>query len=222
MEPIIATWGGGSFNFEDPKPEMINIEDIAKSLSCICRYTGHCNNFYSVAQHSILMANLTEFDGMGTPLQRLLHDSAEAYLGDITTPLKSNLYYGEQKIKTLEKRILKVIGKALHVDLSTYLDTIADRIMMATEVEYLMNPKSRAIFNKCLVGVNPLKYVIEPWDWTAAYELFLQSYYELKEREKNDNSEKNGRRESGDRLRVSGEEQSSDGVEEVRDGSNKG
>jgi len=199
MESVISTWGGGSFNITDPKPDMVKIEDIAKSLSCLCRYTGHCNDFYSVAQHSILMANLTEFNGMGTPLQRLFHDSAEAYIGDISTPLKrillvDPLHFGDtrpgrsyQKIRTVEKRILKVIGQALGVklpDKDAYVP--ADQIMMATEVRDLMNPKSRELFADQLQGITPLNYPLSPWEWKAAYELFLQSYNELKEREKNE------------------------------------
>ena len=104
MKPAITTWGGHLFDLSDPKPEMIDIEDIAKALSCICRYTGHCNDFYSVAQHSILMANLSEFDSFGTPLQRLLHDSAEAYIQDIPRPWKGTLFFDsnfglDEKIK---------------------------------------------------------------------------------------------------------------------------
>jgi hypothetical protein len=195
MKPIIATWTGKEFDFSDPKPEMICIEDIAKALSCICRYTGHCNGFYSVAQHSVLMAYLTEFDGYGTPLQRLLHDSAEAYTGDIAKPWKDFLFLDSKlgisksatKFATLEKRILKVIGEALDVDLSDIrqIKTV-DNIMLATESRDLMLPKSQALFAPWIdeAGVSPLDYPMEPWGWNQSYEIFLRCYNEFKQADK--------------------------------------
>jgi hypothetical protein len=194
--PEIYTWGGTIFNFESPTPEMVSIEDIAKSLSCICRYTGHCNGFYSVAQHSVLMANLSEFEGYGTTLQRLLHDSAEAYIGDIHRPLKDRLWYDEghgkdghrrryiKRIRTIERRVQKVIGETLDVDLSD-LSAVkpADNIMMATEVRDLLPPNARELFETHLEGWKPIDYPIEPWSWQASYELFINVYNELKSKE---------------------------------------
>ena len=57
MEPVIETYTGVMFNFLDPKQEDIKIEDIAHSLSLQCRFTGHCKQFYSVAEHSIAVAD---------------------------------------------------------------------------------------------------------------------------------------------------------------------
>lgn len=68
-----------------PRPEDIDIKDIAAGLSKICRFGGQCQEFYSVAQHSVLVAHLAS-----PPLSAvgLLHDAAEAYLGDVVKPLK--------------------------------------------------------------------------------------------------------------------------------------
>ena len=80
-------------DLEHPDPMMILIEDIAHSLSMTCRYAGHCRDFYSVAEHSLLVESL----GQGRVVQKrqlmayLLHDASEAYLGDVTSPLKSLL-----------------------------------------------------------------------------------------------------------------------------------
>lgn len=64
----------------------IDIRDIAHHTANICRYTGAVPKFYSVAQHSVLVARYFLL-----PMERaagLLHDGAEAYLNDIASPLK--------------------------------------------------------------------------------------------------------------------------------------
>jgi len=72
----------------DPRPEDVFIEDIAHALSLLCRYTGHSDKFYSVAEHSVLMSKLVRPD---IALQALMHDATEAYLGDVGRPLKVSL-----------------------------------------------------------------------------------------------------------------------------------
>lgn len=76
---------GGWLWFDDPQPDDIKIEDIASALSKICRYTGHCNKFYSVAQHSVMVSQLVPFR---LAMAGLLHDATEAYIGDMSRPLK--------------------------------------------------------------------------------------------------------------------------------------
>lgn len=99
-----CTSSGRMFYPLDPRPDDIGIEDIAAHLSKICRFGGACREFYSVAQHSIMVAwlvasqlkhDLTEdpaLDWLPLPrevmLAALLHDAAEAYLGDMVRPLK--------------------------------------------------------------------------------------------------------------------------------------
>jgi hypothetical protein len=70
--------------------ESIRIEDIAHSLATQTRYMGHCKFPYSIAEHSVLMAIYNPFDA--DPLALLLHDSAEAYIGDLIRPWKRQLY----------------------------------------------------------------------------------------------------------------------------------
>jgi hypothetical protein len=87
-EPYIETVTGTKFHFLSPRQEEIDIIDIAHSLSNQCRFTGHTIEFYSVAEHSCLVADLVapEFK-----LCALLHDACEAYMTDVATPVKAFL-----------------------------------------------------------------------------------------------------------------------------------
>lgn len=84
MEPTILTHSGRYFDFTKPHEHDFQIEDIAKALSNICRFNGHCP-FYSVAQHSVAVSMLVPPE---YAMEGLMHDAPEAYLGDVTAPLK--------------------------------------------------------------------------------------------------------------------------------------
>lgn len=81
----IQTFSGKKFSLIDPQPEDICIEDVAHHLGLLCRFVGATRVFYSVAQHSILVASIAPkkyaYDG-------LMHDAGEAYYGDISSPLR--------------------------------------------------------------------------------------------------------------------------------------
>lgn len=101
-EATIKTFSGITFSFLDPKPNMVQIDDIAQGLSNVCRFAGQSSEFYSVAQHSVLVSRLVP-----KPLARwgLLHDAAEAYIGDMARPLKRCL----PEYKKIELGIMRVI-----------------------------------------------------------------------------------------------------------------
>jgi 5'-deoxynucleotidase YfbR-like HD superfamily hydrolase len=79
------TFKGLKFHPFDPKPEQIDIIDIAHALSMLCRWNGHIGRFYSVAEHSIHVASLVPDKAK---LWALMHDAAEAYVGDLPKPIK--------------------------------------------------------------------------------------------------------------------------------------
>ena len=81
----IQTYSGIAFYPLDPRPEEIVIEDIAHALSMTCRFSGHTREFYSVAQHSVMVSRLCD---PRNALWGLLHDASEAYLNDIARPVK--------------------------------------------------------------------------------------------------------------------------------------
>lgn len=85
----MQTAGGRQFWPLDPRAEEIFIDDVAHSLSNLCRYNGHSSMFYSVAEHSVLVSRVLE--GTGLELVGLLHDATEAYVADVPRPLKRML-----------------------------------------------------------------------------------------------------------------------------------
>ena len=92
---FITTVSGKLFDPLNPEENLIDIDDIAHALSLICRYNGHTRFFYSVAQHSLACAKEAEQRELGKDiiLGCLLHDASEAYLSDVTRPVKENLPY---------------------------------------------------------------------------------------------------------------------------------
>src|SRR4029077_5060854 len=81
----IITFTGLKFYHLNPQPEMVRVEDIAHSLAQLCRWTGHTKFHYSVAQHSVYASLICPEE---YAFDCLMHDSSEAYLGDMNRPLK--------------------------------------------------------------------------------------------------------------------------------------
>ncbi|PID32092.1 metal-dependent phosphohydrolase [Candidatus Saccharibacteria bacterium] len=80
---------GGKLDLEDPSGTVIELEDVACALSRICRFAGHSSQFYSVAQHAVLVSGIVNSIGRSDlRFLALHHDSHEAYIGDISSPLK--------------------------------------------------------------------------------------------------------------------------------------
>ncbi len=101
--PTIMLRSGAWFDFCAPTECAFTIEDIAHGLSNICRYSGQCSSFYSVAEHSLLVSQVAE----GFEFEALLHDAAEAFLGDITRPLKQMLPEYRRIEREVENAILQ-------------------------------------------------------------------------------------------------------------------
>jgi uncharacterized protein len=104
--PTIMLRSGAWFDFCAPATSEFTIEDIAHGLANICRYSGQCSRFYSVAEHSILVSEVA----VGFELEALLHDAAEAFLGDITRPLKQMLPEYKRIETEVEHAILDRFG----------------------------------------------------------------------------------------------------------------
>ena len=88
----MITVSGRRFWPLDPRPADVYLPDIAHALAHTCRYGGHARKFYSVAEHSVLLAELFIARGdIALATWALLHDAAEAYFGDVIRPVKREI-----------------------------------------------------------------------------------------------------------------------------------
>jgi uncharacterized protein len=107
-ESCITTSSGRFFDILKPEEYEYDIEEIATALSNLCRYTGHVNRFYSVAEHSVLVSRIVPEH---LALAGLLHDASEAFLGDVSSPLKKLL----PEYKAIENRVQQAIASSFGI-----------------------------------------------------------------------------------------------------------
>lgn len=178
MSPhTILTHSGLYFNLLEPDPDLIEIEDIAHALSNLCRFTGHTNRFYSVAEHSVRAA-------LHVPpeyaLEALLHDATEAYLGDVSTPLKALLHQYRLIEFWLDGCIRQRFG--LPAKHSPQVKQ-ADLAMLATERLHLMPVGTERW--PVLDGIAPASPIQKPLSPTEACSLFLAHFHALQKAQVN-------------------------------------
>ncbi|MCP1646960.1 phosphohydrolase [Pseudomonas nitroreducens] len=151
----ILTWSGKRFDLFEPTPEMIDPRDIAQALGTIARFNGHTKEHYTVAQHSVIVANLVPPEHQ---LAALLHDATEAYIGDMVRPLKEHM----PAFCEVEKRIWSTICARFDIDeeLPACVKQ-ADLVALATERRDLM-PEHPAPW-RCLEGIEPIAGRITLW-----------------------------------------------------------
>lgn len=154
-------------SFDAPAIESLNIKDIAHSLSQLCRFNGHTHRFYSVAQHSILCAQqVPEY----AKLHALMHDAHEAYVGDITTPVKRNLgpWYNEMT-SSLDAIIFERFGIEPHHEVVNHVDL---RMMITEAHQLLLADTSDWGFNAL-----PFNFNIETVDPVICREMFVNLFH---------------------------------------------
>lgn len=171
MTPDILTAAGRYFNFVEPEKNTFGIDEIAHALAHICRFTGHVREFYSVAQHSVLVSYEV---ADRYALAGLLHDAAEAFIGDVAKPLKDLLPDYQLIERHIERAVLARFG--LPPELPHAVKQ-ADLLLLVTEMRDLM---------PCVPGwavgcahIKPRDRVIKPWPPEKARLAFLTRYREL-------------------------------------------
>lgn len=186
----ITTFSGRKFWPLSPSSADVAIEDIAHALSMKCRFTGHTRHFYSVAQHSVLVAQVHE--EFGTPADRspwrllaaLLHDATEAYLPDVARPIKADL----PGFMEIEGRVDAAVFRHFapsnvsagmvwqeawhHASIKE-----ADTRVLRTEMRDLMPEGSLGV----LTNVTPYPFTIQCLSPEDARTVFLQKFVQITE-----------------------------------------
>lgn len=161
----ISTFSGRCFWPLDPKVEDLSLMDIAHSLSMQCRYTGHTRVFYSVAQHSCLVARECSKENQKVGL---LHDAPEAYITDLARPIKRFM----PEYVAVENRIWQAVARRWQLPHVIPDEVKAiDNAILEDERMQLMRPNPHWTSRG-----EGLEIIIKPWDQARARENFLGAF----------------------------------------------
>lgn len=108
--PYLHLYSGGRFYTEEPEENEFHLEDIAHALSMLCRFAGQVPEFYSVAEHSLLVS---QFSPPRYQLWGLLHDASEAYVVDLPRPVK--YLPALEPYRVYEQRVMEALLRHLHI-----------------------------------------------------------------------------------------------------------
>ncbi|HAM57110.1 MAG TPA: phosphohydrolase [Candidatus Rokubacteria bacterium] len=174
-DSYIVTYTGRRFPYGGEIPDSaISLTDIALALSRICRFGGHIESLYTVAQHSVLVSR---WCNPKHALDGLLHDAAEAYVGDLVAPLKHT--DAAAGLRELEVRIHAAIARKFGVYPVLPMDVVlADRAVYAAEVRNLF-PSYQRVERLRWGGPEPIPEIIVPISPEAARAAFLLRFVEL-------------------------------------------
>jgi len=184
----MQTYTGLVFDLTDPRTEQVCLADIAHSLAYQCRFSGHTRKFYSVAQHCVIAARHT-METMQDPtlaMHCLLHDSEEAYLGDMIRPLKA--FAARDKMewyRELEETVKRTIYESLfgvHLSPPTqgqieYIHRI-DLRLLAAEARSVMRwppPKDWCLPYPPLASLSTMS-LSDPWSPRRSEADFLECF----------------------------------------------
>lgn len=182
----IMTYTGRQFWPLDPRPEDVDIRDIAHALALKCRYGGHCSRFYSVAQHAVLVSQFVRRNVIDTQLYDkreradlklwgLLHDAEEAYLADIPRPVKPCIAIW----KSVSETVQSAVCDHFQLPRSEPPEVKAiDTAMLWPEMKALMPLESLdrlAHWRTDVLG----DFTLTPWPWERAEWEFLKRFDEL-------------------------------------------
>lgn len=168
--PTIRLLSGRYFSFEQPTDCRFTVNDVAHALAHLCRFTGHTRRFYSVAEHSVLASRIAPPE---LRMDVLMHDAAEAFIGDVSSPLKAML----PEYREIEARVAHAVCERF--GLSWPMPGAvkrADLAMLQAERMWVIRCREEWA---CLEGISPGP---PPEFWTPqeARRRFLARYRELK------------------------------------------
>lgn len=185
--PWLQTATGKAWCADDPRDYDYSVPEIAHALSHICRYAGHCRDYYSVAQHSVIVAQLVEANHPGQPKRlyraALLHDAAEAFCLDVPSPIKSMPMMRGYKdwIHGVEEAI------EIHFNLGAHPHNpwikYADLQALATEKRDILGPSPHDdMWIETVLGTlpPPREKAIKAWSPKQARRLFIKHWDSLR------------------------------------------
>jgi hypothetical protein len=183
--PWMLLSSGKAFDLLQQDHRQVDIRDIANHLAKTTRFGGATRReyFYSVAQHSVHVAEALKKHPPLVQLLGLLHDAHEAYIGDQITPCKKvfegfDVYNARADIETVIQRTIHRALRLPERPSQHFLDLIqvADMAVLATEVRDICADSERTWTT---LTEPPLKKPIVPWTWQRAEEKFLQKFNDL-------------------------------------------
>lgn len=170
--PTILLHSGAYFDLLAPEESGFTIDDIAHGLSNTCRFAGQSNRFYSVAEHSV---HVSRFVKPENAYAALMHDASEAFIHDISKPLKSLL----PEYQAIEQRIEAVI--AWRFDVPAPLPDEVSEIdirMLITEQKHLIPARTDWDYMR---GREPLPLAYLPcWSPDKAKRVFLHYFEKIR------------------------------------------
>jgi len=168
----IETYTGRMVTPLAPNPRTLGITDIAYALANKCRYTGHTAKYYSVAEHSVLMAEHALSNGrIDEARWALLHDAVEAYLPDIPRPLKPGIPGWAEIEGRMERAVLTHFQLTLPALVREAVKSMDTRILLR-EAETLLVSGG---LNWQIPGT-PLPVEIDGWEPNRARSRFLRLF----------------------------------------------
>ena len=171
MKGTITTYSGLEFDTMEPDKDMVRIEDIAHALSMMTRANGHFPEFFSVAQHCIQCANeaLVRSYSARVAMACLLHDGSEAYLSDITRPVKKNMTMYLQIEEQLQRTIFEKFLDSEPEEEEAELVKNVDDACLYYEFKHFMGkeifPVEPVLVSEPEYTVRPMKEVEEEFLW---------------------------------------------------------
>lgn len=183
----MQTYSGRQFFPLDPRPEDICITDIAHALSMTCRYAGHCQRFYSIAEHSVLMfryglvkskttSDVLLHDNLElAAVVALFHDAAEAYTGDLPRAVK-------QAVKDSWRPMEHKIEDAIWTHFGLQEEAVQHQQLVKTWDQMIVPTERKAFMRLEEVWAHdmlkPLPVTIYCWPPHLAKQAFILAYWE--------------------------------------------
>ena len=171
----MGTYSGCRFWPLDPRPEEIHLVDVAHHLAMKCRYGGAVRQFYSVAEHSVIVS---QYVPARFAREALLHDAAEAYIGDMIRPLKHQPEMAA--FREIEDRIYPAVMAAFDItstpESRAAIEEIDDRIVVDETDALMHDPKK---YRGRYPDLKPLGCVIAALEWQQARSIFAHQFRDV-------------------------------------------